>query len=397
MRIEGFSTGESSPAAAAAALVARIRLLGGIPDFIFIATSHPGGGDEIREVLMAQLPGSPFLGTTSEKGVFANDPQMFDDRPALSALIFFDPSGAYAVFSGLLGTGGTESVRHDAEAALERAGRKGEMPDLIFFLFGNVIHQQPLLAQFEAMFGRSVPIFGGGSGKAGDSTCCFTPEGCHSDGAYYAAVLFYPSCCVVTRYRNFFGLSSQGGFISRSEGCRILEINNRPALDMYREWLTNYFPRDILTRNDEILRELINSHPLGVPTGMSADDVNYQNFCITDLGSDGTLITYAHLRNRTRVVLLLPLGRDETVARYRQTLECNAMRKNMGEILGMLTVTCFLLREQLMPGDVSFLADLENPVAGFFSRGEHGRFSNDVNADSNLMMANIIFCTENWV
>ncbi|MBQ8707711.1 MAG: FIST C-terminal domain-containing protein [Succinivibrionaceae bacterium] len=394
MLLDSCTFFDSDPAIAAGKLVDRIKSHGANPDMLLIFSSYPRAGETIRSAIVAQLPGITLLGVSSELGVCSSDPATFADIPCMSAMIFFDPEGAYGIASGTFGSNDQQELSDHIDLALKRAGRRGEIPDLVFFVFGQVLRQQLIISSFESLFGRSVPIFGGGAGICGSTMGCFTHKAAYVDEDFYALVLMYPSCQVRTSYTSFFRTMPYYGVISSTEGNRILQIDNRSALDVYTGWLANSYPRDFLDGQENMLQEVMNVHPLGVQTGLSHLDSNYRTFVITETTAGGALRTYTHLKPGTRVHFMAPFDRETTLQKYRESIECTKLRRGCSQTYGILTVTCYIIRSMLAGTDVEFLRNLDFPICGFFSRGEHGQFSNGVNTDSNLMVASVVFCQE---
>ncbi len=394
MRLESYVFKDASPKDAALGLVSRIKSSGEHPDFVLIASSYKKAGSVIRETILNELPGCAFVGVSSQFGVFSNDPSTFADIECMSVMIFYDPDGTYAIGSGLFGSDENSELDSEIRRALTSCGRKGEIPDLVYFVFGHILKQQFIIGFFENFFGKSIPIFGGGSGYHGEIAECFTSKSAYIDEDFYAFVLFYPSCRIRTTYSSFYRIMPNKGIISRTEGNRILEIDNRRAIDVYRSWLEDYFPGELLSDSSDVFKELVFTHPLGVPTGLSSRDNNYQTYVVFSATPEGGLKTYTHLRVGTSICLMKPYAHDVMVRKFQNAVECRNDIKNCTRIYGMLTVTCYLIRSSMNSQEVDFLKNLEYPVCGFFSAGEHGQFTNGVNTDSNLMHENIIFCEE---
>lgn len=394
MHLDGCVFKDPDPKAAALKLVERIRSSGEHPNFLLISYTYVLSGPLIREILLSELPGCPFIGIASQFGVFSNDPSAFADIPCLSAMVFYDPEGSYGIGSGSFGSDDKAELELEIRRTLASTGRKGEIPDLVFYVFGRVLRQQFVISTFENFFGNSIPVFGGGSGLDEEYMQCFTSGTCYTNEDFYAFVLFYPSCRIRTTYKSFYRIRHNKGIVSKTEGKTILEIDNRRALDVYRDWLSEYFPREFLEDDSEVFNELVFTHPLGVQTGLSSKDSNYRTYVVFSPTPEGGLKTYSHFKIGTRIFLMSPYSHDIMVQKFQEAVECIKQRKRCTKVYGMLTVTCYVIRQSLNSEEVGYLKNLDFPVCGFFSSGEHGQFSNGVNSDSNLMHENIIFCEE---
>ncbi len=365
------------------------------PDFILLASTYDSVGDRIREALLDAFPGCPFMGVSSEGGIITNDPAYFNSKECISAMCFYDPQGDYCVGSGIFEGDGTQVLQKSILNSLTISGRKGELPDLSFFLFSQLYRQQSAISVFENLFGRSVPIFGGGSGFSAGHQECYTNLGSYLDEDFFAFCLAYPSCVIKSKVKNFYHDLPCYGIITKVSGNRIQEIDNQPALEVYIQWLNDNYPKEMIKERKDIINDLFNTHPLGVQMGLSSSENNFLNYVITGCDDTGSLHTATPMRLGTRVHLMETSDHDQLLPGLVDAIQAGSVRKDCSEIYGLINVTCMVLHDELIRDDVSFLKDVPFPVIGFFSRGEHGQLVRGINSDSNLMLESIILCQEN--
>ena len=137
--------------------------------------------------------------------------------------------------------------------------------------------------------------------------------------------------------------------------------------------------------------ELLLLHPLGIQIGVAGIEQNYQVFQIMETVDDQELVTTNHFKFGDRITLL-SLNKDNSLDReFQSQLMLNDIYFDNSKIYGVLSAVCAGYRNQLVPKNLKFLEKVTMPLMGLVSSGEHGRFTNGTNHESNLMIESVIF------
>jgi hypothetical protein len=94
-----------------------------------------------------------------------------------------------------------------------------------------------MLDGIAAVVGPDVPVLGGNAGdeKFDSSWTQFTQKGMYHEGLVLTAV--YSQRKLGWAFESGFRITDKSGVVTKSDGKTIYEIDHRPALDVYNEWL----------------------------------------------------------------------------------------------------------------------------------------------------------------
>jgi hypothetical protein len=124
-------------------------------------------------------------------------------------------------------------------SAIAAAGHKPtERPDIILFTASmRRGGEMKMLDGIGSVVGMDVPVLGGNAGdeKFDHQWMQFTQDAQYHEGLVLTAIYSKPK--VGWAFENGFRITDKTGIVTKSDGRTIFEIDNRPALDVYDEWL----------------------------------------------------------------------------------------------------------------------------------------------------------------
>lgn len=398
-------------------------------DFAVVFYNVNHDDTEIYRWFRERFPDTPLTGGTSGQGLFGS--QGLAGTDAIGLLLLIDPDGNYGAASVDFATLGlaaydasamplsetSSSVDPAAEAAatlhraLEAAGTPGELPQLIW-LFQTCGVEDMVLAGLRSVVGQRCPIIGA-SAADDDETGRWRQMG--TDGPItngVALAVIMPSGGVGVSFQGGFepigrwGTVTDAGqqpatrpFAAIAKQRHIARIDDRPAADVYFEWLQEEFGPEDFT-----ISELINRHSidfaLGVPTGETGTVVNYRLVQTIGVSQDGGLILAADISVGSHVFGMRshPAG---IIRRGRRTVQVAtetiqpAKWSAQPEPAGALMVYCTDCYRAVGDDIDTAIAVLQEtfgttPFLGCFSYGEQGP-TLDTNVHANLMISAIVF------
>ena len=391
MHVRSAQTGASDAATALQDIAARLELAGRPrPDFLVL---HFGMGlcaESLHCLAQGMFDGQALHGGSSCLGVMGRDG--IDLRGAgLGAFAIWDPAGSYGTGSADLGADAGRAAREAALQALERAGRPGEMPEMVWLTVAPGREEQ-VIEGLRPIVGPETLIVGGSSADNDVSGQWrqFGPDGVHRDGVV-VSVLF-PGRALASVYQSGYAPTPVSGLVTRAEGRRLIEIDGRPAADVLHEWSGGAVPmagpaaRSILA--DSTLWPLgRETRPLaGVPFHLLAHPATAH--------PDGSVDLFADVAGGDRLWQMQGSA-NSLVARAGRVAE--QARDVLGAPLGGALVVycggCMLAvrdrMDEVRAGIVEALGDV--PWIGVFTFGEQGRPVADRSRHGNLMISCTVF------
>ncbi len=331
--------------------------------------------------------GSSCLGIMGASGVDISG-------AGLGAFAIWDAEGDYGTCSADLGDD-AEKVAHDTiAAALDRAGRPGEIPEMVWLTVAPGREEQ-VIAGLRSVVGEETLIVGGSSADndASGAWAQLGPETVHTDGVV-VSVLF-PSCPVTSVYQSGFAPTGASGIVTRVEGRRVFEIDNRPAADVLHEWTGGAVPQ----ANGE-LRSIL-AETTFWPLGRETWEVGGVPFHIlahpTTANPDGAIDLLATVYKDSRIWQMHGSA-DNLVARAGRVAE--QAKQNFGaNVAGALVVYCcgcmMAVRDRMDEVSAGVKAELgDSPWLGVFTFGEQGVPTGGKLHHGNLMISCTVFSNE---
>ena len=270
----------------------------------------------------------------------------------------------------------------------------GEPPDLVW-ISATPGAEEEVLAGIEEVVGTDIPIIGG---SAADNTVdgdwfVFSSDGAAESGVV-VSVLF-PSRPISLAYQSGYSPTAAIGTVTKAKGRNIVEIEGRPAMEVYEEW-TGGAVRAARAGSVPILSEST-FWPMGRKVSHLSDVPFYLLAHPAMAHEDGSMDLFAGvaegeeltLMSGTRESLTERAGRVATLARRTGDLDG-------APIAGALMIYCggcmLSVRDQLdvvVDGVSNALGDA--PFLGAFTFGEQGALMRVGNRHGNLMISCIVF------
>ena len=360
------------------------------PDFIALhqsVTTLEAGLAELFE------RGVALHGATSCLGVLGADGPKIDD--GVGAFAIWDTDGDYGTALIEIEGDPRRAASEATVAALLAADRPGEAPDLIW-ISSSPGNEELILAGVEDVVGQNVPVLGG---SAADNSVSgewrvFDGETSLAEGVI-VSVLF-PSKPASFAYHNGYAPTAHKGTVTSVEGRLLKEIDNRPAAEVYREWIGGGVIPDGVKDTTPILSEStltplgryldsVGSVPyflLSHPAALTPSD-ELELFADVEVGDELTLMTGAPDQLTRRAGKVAALAAEASYLAPK-------------EISGALMVYCggCMLAVQDRLGDVSSGVSEALPgvpFLGVFTFGEQGVVLDGRNRHGNLMISAIVF------
>jgi len=145
-------------------------------------------------------------------------------------------------------------------SAIESAGKTGDEPPTIMLLSTTIGIEEEVLEGVEEVLGKGAIVLGGTVG--GPAIAVFGENGVYSEGVSLAVI--YTDLSIGWTFEGGFDVTdSHTGVVTRVEGQAIVEIDNKPALDVYDEWLGGEIERLYeQVGKPDIIRDLLILHPV---------------------------------------------------------------------------------------------------------------------------------------
>lgn len=326
---------------------------------------------------------SSCLGVMTEKGVSQGSGN------AIGAFAIWDKEGDYA--SAMVPLDGLEPRAAGAEAtraALARAGRLGEAPDLVW-LSASPGHEEAILEGIKDVIGRPALILGG---SAADNDVSGRWSVMASDGTSPEAVVvsvLFPSAPFGCAFESGYAPTARRGTVTAAAGRKLLTIDDRPAMDIYAEWTDGRIaapPRG----NRSILSEATLS-PLGRKQSEIGGIPQYLLAHPAIAHADGSMELFANVEAGEAICLME--GSDISLVQRAGRIALNS-RDQLGTapLAGALMVYCggcmLAIRDRMDEVVASVAESLGGaPFLGVFSFGEQGETLDGDSAHGNLMIS----------
>lgn len=364
------------------------------PDFV---TLHYGAGRPAQSVWEnakdvfgdgALHGGSSCLGVMSEKGA------AIENGNAIGVFAIWDREGAYGTGACPLGQSPREAAAIATRAALQRADRMGEAPELVW-LTAAPGHEEEVLQGIKDVVGAPALIIGGSSADndVSGKWSQFTAEGAHAE-AVVVSVLF-PSVPIGCSFESGYAPTEQHGTITRAEGRSLYSIDGRPAGEVYAEWTKGAVP--VPAEGSASILAQSTMFPLGRRL-TQVDSIDFHILAHPAVGhADGTLDLFADLQEGQKVWLMN--GSQDSLVERAGRIASKSYRQIPQGVSGALMIYCggcmLSVTERMNEVAAQVAEGLEQaPFLGVFSFGEQGETLSGGSEHGNLMISCITFGVE---
>ncbi len=367
-------------------------------DWLLVSYTEHHDATRIAERLHAasNAPGA-IHGASSCRAVMTEN-GVHDDVPSsLAVFAVRDPEGAYGVGSAVIGDDPRAAAARAVDAALERAGRHGEPPALIW-MSAAPGHEEELLRGIADLVGANVPVAGG---SAADDTVAggwsqLAGAGGHDDAVVVSAL--FPSVELSFAFHSGYDATTTRGTVTRAHDRTIEEIDGEPAAHVYDRW-TEGSISEVLEAGGNVLG-LTSLAPLGrvVDDESGLELYTLSHPCSVEADGSLTLFTEATVGSE----LVLMTGSEENLVRRAGRVARSARESgdaDGADVLGGLVIYCagcMLTITDRMPRVVGELNEALDhaPYVGSFTFGEQGCHVGNQNAHGNLMISVVLFRDE---
>jgi len=245
----GWSTSTDETQAVQEAVNMMLGKMKKIPDFAFVFCASKYNEEKVLAELQRLLPQTKILGGNSGYGV--TTPGGYFWYPLFSQSISILGIATDRIIWGV-GIAPSEGLDSKATAkqallsAIENAGKDvKEKPALVINMPTFDMTQEETLEAVGDLLGPDVPVFGAyaaDQGIKGDWRI-FTNERIYSHGVVMAVV--YTDLKIGFYKEHGFEVTETGGTITKADGKKLIEINNRPAAEVYNELIGGLLTEEV--------------------------------------------------------------------------------------------------------------------------------------------------------
>lgn len=357
-------------------------------DFVAL---HYGSARPVAELsfhAVEAFGGGALHGASSCLGVMTEKNVLIENGDAIGAFAIWDSDGSFGSAMVVMNNDPRSAGAEATRRALVRAGRAGEVPELVW-LTATPGHEEAVLEGIKDVIGRSALIVGASAADnavAGEWSV-FSSEGM-ADAAVVVSVLF-PSTPFGCAFESGYAPTQARGIVTHAEGRRLLEIDGHPAAEVYANWsggkieLPTTGSRSILSKATMSPIGRQRADIAGIPIHLLAHPIVIHANGGIDLFSRVDVGTEICLMEGAETSLVQRAGR--IALRSREQL-------GVTPAAGALMVYCggcmLAIRERMNEVAASVAENLQGaPFLGVFSFGEQGEMLDGGAAHGNLMIS----------
>lgn len=405
VEVQTFVTSCADTADALADLGAQLDAAAVRPDCIFAFYSSAYDDEALHLMLRTRFAGTPVIGGSSADGVMSQHGLAADT--SIGLLTVTDPAGSYGVAAADLGDDPAGAAEKALYRALDAANASGELPELVW-IYQHSGLEEAVLTGLRRVIGDRCPIVGGSSGiQAGaQRRRQLGPDGPMQHGVVVAAL--FPSAGLSFAYQSGFEPTGDSGIVTRlgkaapgADGVisgpdrHILEIDDRPAAEVYAHWAGGTLP-DEKVRSGGSITAASAFWPLGVADSDAGSLTYFRLVHVDEISPERGLRTFAGVGVGTRVHALRG-SKDSLISRGGR-VAASAVTGLADEgvgAAGALMAYCVGCRLAL-GDDIARVPDAARlgfpsmPFLGCFTAGEQGH-AMGCNVHSNLMISAVVF------
>ncbi|MEM9063444.1 MAG: FIST N-terminal domain-containing protein [Pseudomonadota bacterium] len=362
------------------------------PDFVAIHLDAAVPRDQI--LALAAAAGVRTLhGSTSCRGAMINAGIGDAAEKSVGLFAIWDPDGDFGTACVSLGDDPEHAGADAARNALLEAGRMGEAPALVW-VSSSPGSEERVLAGIQRVLGTGVPIVGGSCADNDISGKWAVFDANRVEGAGVTVSVLFPSTDVSMSFQSGYAPTGTSGVITAADGRRIIEIDGRPALEIYDGWTSG----SLANSTDASVQIL--SQSTFAPLGRQIENVASVPFYLlvhpAMAHPDGSIDVFAnvavgeelHLMTGSENSLCSRAGRVASQAR--EDLDSS---EPVAGALVVYCAGCMLAVEHRMK-EVASAVDTAldgAPFMGVFTFGEQGPVLGSANRHGNLMISCITF------
>lgn len=394
MEISVFHSEKPNTASVVLDLKEQISKLGKAPSFVSLHYNCSYDAETLAKEMSNICP-TAFHGASSCLGAMTQDGHQTASETGAAAFCVFDPDGDYGTGCSDLGLSPKDAGANAIEKALRNAGREGELPDLVWISM-TPGEEEAMLEGIESVIGSSAPIIGGSAADNDVSGSWSIVAGTTVQGNGVVASVFFSSSKISFAYQNGYAPTSSSGIVTKTDGRRVIEIDNRPAIESYQNWTQGAINASSDGADQNVLAAAT-LWPLGRPIKTLHGVPYYLLGHPAVVTADGSLDLFATIAPGETLVQMK--GDQMELAKragrvMSQAVDAGNLSKE--EVAGALMVYCggcmLSVRDHMdvvVSGVNSELANM--PFLGVFTFGEQGAILGEGNRHGNLMISAIVF------
>lgn len=219
------------------------------PDFALVFCASGYNEEKVLAEVRRLLPGTKILGGNSGYGV--TTPGGYFWYPAvaqsLSVLGVATPKIVWGVGSASVeGISSRETAKQALLLAMKDAGKKEtEKPNLVINISSFGMEHEETLKGIADVLGKDVPIFGAYSADKGikGDWRIFANDKTYREGVALAVV--YTDLKIGFYKEHGFEVTEGGGIATKVDKTKLIEINNRPAAEVYSELIGGLLEKEV--------------------------------------------------------------------------------------------------------------------------------------------------------
>jgi hypothetical protein len=359
----------------------------------------------ILDFLRSKFADAAILGGTSCAGIMTETG--LGGAGSIGLLLIEDAEGDYGTASVRLEGNAADCAERALHAALDNAGCPGELPELIW-IYQTPGQEESVIEGLRRVVGDRCPIIGGSSAdnEVAGKWRQINQNGVMQDGLVVGVLSssggigfmfqggYEPSgeSGIVTRV--VYDSVGTSGIVTKSRGRQIVEIDGKPAAEVYNQWLGGSLSEKVNAGGNILVDTTM--HPLGVDAGKIEGITHYLLVHPEKILDNGVLSTFADVEEGTRLYSMRG-ERTRLVDRAGKVASAAAatLSGGLSNLAGGLVVYCagcMLAVGDSMPKVSQAVTSSFGgmPFLGCFTFGEQGAILNR-NAHGNLMISAIAF------
>ncbi len=362
------------------------------PSLILAYYTETQDENALNTALKQQFPRSSIIGCSSCKGTMTE--KGYIGGHALSVWAVEDEQGAYgaAMCEVEPGCDVHTKAKHVLRQAIAQSGRPGELPSLIA-LHATTGYEETILRAIRNELGVNIPIIGG---TAADEEICGNwtlLDGTRVISQGIAMAVFFPTARVSYSFHSGYAATGESAVATRVEGRTLLELDGKPAADVYSDWYREATER-IIDSEDLFAQSTLN--PLGRQTGEIHGMPYYTLSHPATVSSARGIEMFCNIQEGERVHFMS--GTTEMlVSRAGRVVDsANEHDRNTYDPIGGIAIYCagcmLHVREALHDVAANMSVAMHHaPFICPFTFGEQGQFLGGEIAHGNLMISTVLF------
>lgn len=240
--VHGWSVNPAGGQAAAEEAIAMMQQTIQKPRFIVLYTTANYGEQEIVQTLRSRFPDAKLFGMNVYKGVFTSDGLHIGEKGSLAIMGFAGGDLLFGISAKQVTDGADVAAltRAAVAEAARDAGRSLADEPSVILLGATKGKEDAIVEGIDQVFSGDIPLIGGthcddvfGQGYVMENDKLYKP-------GLIVGLIYSKSKIGASFYSGFIG-KKKSGKITAGDGRMLLEIDGRPAQEVYRAWANGYF------------------------------------------------------------------------------------------------------------------------------------------------------------